>query len=197
MRLGMLLKFHSPRRSHVAPINAQRYSTTLSLAPYWLRMRKHLNLGNMAVFLVLSAVLFVRGPQIWRAFQWEGRPARALEGLALPAPPYALIFWATWCGPCTIELERVNKLIAEGKVEASRVVAISIDRDGAAVDDAAKERGYRFPIFWDRDGRAASEYQVDVTPTVVVVGAGGKVDWRTTGLSAFLGTRLEALKNAR
>ncbi len=40
--------------------------------------------------------------------------------------------WATWCGPCVVEMPTLDRLQAEMGGEAFEVVAVSLDRDGAA-----------------------------------------------------------------
>ena len=43
-----------------------------------------------------------------------------------------LNFWATWCGPCRVEMPSLNRLQAAMKGKPFIVVALSVDRFGAA-----------------------------------------------------------------
>ena len=43
-----------------------------------------------------------------------------------------LNFWATWCGPCRIEMPSLNRLQAVMKGKRFKVMALSVDRFGAA-----------------------------------------------------------------
>ncbi len=44
--------------------------------------------------------------------------------------PIVLNFWATWCGPCRLEMPALQELHRNG---GARVVSIAVDDDGAAV----------------------------------------------------------------
>lgn len=44
-----------------------------------------------------------------------------------------LNFWATWCLPCTYEMPSLDRLAAAADPNRLAVIAVSIDRDGAAV----------------------------------------------------------------
>ena len=43
-----------------------------------------------------------------------------------------LNFWATWCGPCRVEMPSLNRLQAALGGKRFEVVALSVDRHGAA-----------------------------------------------------------------
>lgn len=44
--------------------------------------------------------------------------------------PVVINFWATWCGPCRLEMPALQELHRSG---GARVVSIAVDDDGAAV----------------------------------------------------------------
>lgn len=151
-------------------------------------------------WVLVAFLLIQRVPQIWQSYSLEGGPAAlehaltAVDGAVLhPTPPYAMIFWATWCGPCTFELSRVNKMIEAGELKPEKVLAISIDDEAEKARSTWRERGYRFPVVWDENHRLADRFKVEVTPTVIVVSEGEKVSWASSGLSPLLSFRLRQL----
>lgn len=69
-----------------------------------------------------------------------------------------LNFWATWCAPCVYEIPSLNRLAA--KIDPSRlaVIAVSIDRDGAAAVTpfVTGHQLTHLPIYLDPDQRLGS-----------------------------------------
>lgn len=101
-----------------------------------------------------------------------------------------LVFWATWCPPCELELSRINDLVKEKRISADSVLAISINEEKQLVDQVVTERGYLFQVGYDFDGAVASKFVVAGTPTVVFLNADKTINWITTGLSPFLKLRI-------
>lgn len=101
-----------------------------------------------------------------------------------------LVFWATWCPPCELELSRINDLVKEKRIPADSVLAISISEDKQTVDRVIAERGYLFQVGYDFDGVVAQKFAVAGTPTVVFLNGDKTINWITTGLSPLLKLRI-------
>jgi cytochrome c biogenesis protein CcmG/thiol:disulfide interchange protein DsbE len=151
---------------------------------------------TLVAFILLFVVL--KGPVFFANLKVEGTkietPAalKLVNGsLAKPLSPYVFVFWATWCGPCELELSRINQLIHDRDIDAQRVFAISVDEDPEAVRKAVQERGYLFPIVWDESGELRTRFKVSGTPTLVLVNEREEVEWVSTGLSPTLDFRLK------
>lgn len=104
----------------------------------------------------------------------------------------AYIFWATWCGPCEVELARVNRLVKNGSIPTEQVIAIAVREDYAVVQKAVTERGYTMKVAIDPDGRWSDAFGVQGTPTVALVGKDDTLQWITMGLSPSLELRLSS-----
>ena len=66
-----------------------------------------------------------------------------------------LNFWATWCGPCRVEMPAMEQLYRTLPRREFEILAVSTDSQGAAVTRPfQKQMGFTFPILHD------SEYQV-------------------------------------
>ena len=115
------------------------------------------------------------------------------KSINLPHPnkKQVLVFWATWCAPCGVELVRLNRLIENGTVAADSIVAISIMEDAKLVKDTIHERGYQFKVYLDLNGSASEAYKVEGTPTILLIDEDGKISWMTTGLSPTLEYRVK------
>ena len=72
---------------------------------------------------------------------------------SLDKKPAVVIFWASWCGPCTVELARIRDSISSGELSPEGIVAIGIWDDMPAIKAAASERQYNFEVLvivWGR-----------------------------------------------
>lgn len=107
--------------------------------------------------------------------------------------PKLVIFWATWCGPCTHELERIQTAINEKEIKASSVLAINLRESVQKVSTAVKKRGLTMEQLIDPSGELAKKLGVKFTPTVFLVNKNLKIDWASTGPSPTLLFRLRGL----
>ena len=91
-------------------------------------------------------------------------------------------FWATWCGPCVVEMPSLNNFYRMMKKENLKVLAVSIDTTGPdAVRDFAKRQGLDFPVLLDDKGAVAASYGVTSIPFTVVVSPEGYVEAKADG----------------
>jgi cytochrome c biogenesis protein CcmG/thiol:disulfide interchange protein DsbE len=147
------------------------------------------NLG-LTLVLVYAAVTLA-----WRWLSTDarqGRPAPAVEAVSLEGTvatippsddkPLALVYWATWCGPCRIELGRVQSAIDAGEIPADRVFAISSGESLETVRIFAREHHYTFRVFADENGTSASLYGARVTPTMFHISGDRRISWVAEGL---------------
>jgi cytochrome c biogenesis protein CcmG/thiol:disulfide interchange protein DsbE len=129
------------------------------------------------------------GQQVAQAFVTE------LNGqvVSIPLPQkHVLIFWATWCAPCKVELARINRLIINGELNPEFVLAVSVGEDMDLVSSFSKGQDYRFRVAVDKTREAAKLFQIVGTPTIVFVSQDQKIDWMTTGLSPTLEFRIRS-----
>jgi thiol-disulfide isomerase/thioredoxin len=104
--------------------------------------------------------------------------------------PLLVNLWATWCGPCVIEMPSLDRLAArEG--EALQVIAISQDLDGRQkVTDFFRERGFtRLEPYLDGQMALMSALRLDTLPTTILYDSSGEEVWRMTGMAEWHGER--------
>jgi len=90
---------------------------------------------------------------------------------------YLLInFWATWCGPCKIEMPSLQALHERFKSENFEVLAISNDMFGEKVVRPYIEANhFAFPVLLDQNLKVSHQYGVVTLPTSFLVDPEGKI----------------------
>ena len=92
-------------------------------------------------------------------------------------------FWATWCGPCKIEMPWFVDFQRKYKDKGFTVLAISLDENGAApVREFVAELELNFPVVLGDDPLAADFGGVHALPTTFIVDRSGRIVFRHTGL---------------
>lgn len=85
-----------------------------------------------------------------------------------------LDFWATWCGPCRIDMPRIEALHNELKDQGLRV--FGVNGEDAQVARAYLDRnGYTFPTLSDPGMTVSRRYEVSAIPTAVVIDKQGNI----------------------
>lgn len=106
--------------------------------------------------------------------------------------PMLLYFWGSWCHFCEFTSPAINQLAEEGVP----VLGVALQSGNAAeVNRYLAEKNYRFPTFNDPTGAFSKMWDIQATPTVLIIKNGNIVN-HTTGLTTYWGlkTRL-ALAN--
>lgn len=95
--------------------------------------------------------------------------------------------WATWCGPCRLEMPWLQETYADYKDRGFRIAAVSIDEDAPnVVKEFQKSYGLTFDILQDRSTRIQGVYQTTGVPESFLLDKDGRIlkriigahDWR-------------------
>ena len=90
--------------------------------------------------------------------------------------PIVLNFWASWCGPCKMEMPDFNDKYLEMGDEINFLMINMTDGSRETVETASEfieKQGYSFPVFYDRDSNAAYTYAAYSLPTTYFIDAEG------------------------
>ena len=94
-------------------------------------------------------------------------------------------FWATWCGPCKIEMPQLQQLFEEYGSEGLEILAITKE-EREVVEEFLRERPYSFPILLDPGGEVTERYGIEALPTTIIVDESGKVIRSRIGVDPLL-----------
>ena len=93
-----------------------------------------------------------------------------------------LNFWATWCGPCKMEMPDIQALYEEWDENAGDLVVLGvagpgIGQEGSAEDIAAflEANGYTYPVVMDDTGTLFYQYGISAYPTTFMIDPEGNV----------------------
>ena len=126
--------------------------------------------------------------------QLRGQPApdfelKSLDGKNVKLSDFRgkavlLNFWATWCGPCKIEMPWFVELQKQYGPQGLEVVGVAMD-DASQEDIAkfAREMGVNYTILLGTDS-VGDRYSVSVFPTTFFVDRDGKLVAREFGLQS-------------
>lgn len=94
-----------------------------------------------------------------------------------------LNMWATWCGPCRVEIPVLQALQGKYGAKGFKVIGVSLDDSSAksTVRDFVRDRHIGYPVVLDPDGNLANMFQATVIPTSVLLDRQGKIRWRQVG----------------
>ena len=102
--------------------------------------------------------------------------------------PVLLNFWASWCGPCQMEMPDFQKYYESHGDKVNFVIVNLTDGQQETVESASsfiEEKGYSFPVYYDTDIDAAAKYGVSAVPVSYFIDAEGYfVAWAQGALSA-------------
>lgn len=90
--------------------------------------------------------------------------------------PVVLNFWASWCGPCKMEMPDFQETYAELGDDVVFMMINATDGGRETVDTAKAflaESGYTFPVYFDTGYEANTAYGVTGLPTTFFIDAEG------------------------
>ncbi len=96
-----------------------------------------------------------------------------------------LNFWATWCGPCRIEMPAMQRLYDKLKDEGLEIVAVDLQESRRQVKKFVEKYKLTFPVLLDKSGEVGSIYGARAIPTTYLIdrdgyvfaGAAGAREW--------------------
>ena len=143
-------------------------------------MGKWATKSNLITLIILVFALYIQGPTVLKNFQAEGTKLETEEYNEISAkgikekvlfPPQNLnsmtIFWATWCAPCKLEMQRLKSSVENGKIPKGLIFAINPFETTATVVNFLKENN--FPFTFIDATNVSQRLNISSTPTTLFI----------------------------
>ena len=86
-----------------------------------------------------------------------------------------LNFWATWCGPCRVEMPLLETYFRDYSDQDFVILAINLGETMEEVQAFVDEIGMTFPVLLDNDGRISELYRILGYPSSVFIDSTGVI----------------------
>ena len=169
-------------------------------------------LGGLLIGLAAGLIIFYGTPASTAAPGVAPLPTRpANSGLALPAPApvvgapapdftladlsgaevslasykgqvVLLNFWATWCGPCKLEMPTLQQYSTDYRAQGLAVVGVDAGEPRADVQTFATGQHLSFPILPDEKSTVTDLYRVSALPTTFIIDRQGMIVRQKMGM---------------
>lgn len=113
---------------------------------------------------------------------------KALDGRTIRLSDYRgkavlLNFWATYCGPCKIEMPWIDELQKQYAAQGLVVIGVAQDESQEDVDKFIKEMGVHYTIVMGREAVADAYGGVQFLPGTFYIDRNGRIVDRVFGLA--------------
>lgn len=103
--------------------------------------------------------------------------------------------WATWCGPCIVEMPSMQRLYEQLEGEPFDILAVSVDAAPGERDEAGnrggdvarfvRDHGLTFGILHDPSGRIQQTYRTTGVPESFLIGKDGVIYKQIAGATEW------------
>ena len=150
-------------------------------------------LYRFASTLLLSCLAAAgRGAEPAAALKVTDRQGHPLSLASLQGNVVVLDFWASWCVPCRTSFPFLDALQTKYAGRGLRVVGLTLEEDGDAVEAFLDSVPVGFTIARDPSGRAGEAFGVVAMPTTFLLDREGRAVARFEGGDRSVHERLEA-----
>jgi peroxiredoxin len=114
-------------------------------------------------------------------FQLQNLSGEALRLSDFRGKPVLINFWATWCGPCQLEMPLIQKYYEKHSPDLV-VLAVNNDEPRDAVQAFVDQMKLTFPILLDPGARVEDQYRVRAFPTSLFINREGLIRYQHIGI---------------
>ena len=109
--------------------------------------------------------------------------------------PIVVCFWATWCGPCMLEMKKLKKTYDKYSPAGLQILAVSIDDNKTQPQIPSVIRTYKLPytVLLDDNKDVYKAFHVAKVPQLFVVDAAGTIVYNHQGYQRGDEKKVEAV----
>ena len=157
-------------------------------------LKKHITINNVLAAAGIIYLLLTAIPLLIHNLSMEGQTLSAQEHpvieqgqtekvISFPGREKTVaIFWATWCGPCKLEMNRLSGSVKEGKIPAGKIIAINPFESTETIRKFLSKNTYPFTFIEDRG--ISQKLNINRTPTTLFI-ENSKILSLSSGLSVI------------
>lgn len=86
-----------------------------------------------------------------------------------------LNFWATWCGPCRVEMPEFQDAFVAHQDDGFTILAVNFQENADQITPFVEELGLTFPVALDLRGDINTQYNVLSYPSTYLIGRDGEI----------------------
>jgi thiol-disulfide isomerase/thioredoxin len=101
-----------------------------------------------------------------------------------------LDFWATWCGPCVMEMPILAKVAQEYADKGVVLYAVNQQEEAKEIEEFFKDKDFTATVALDTEGSAGEAYGAEGIPHLVIIDKNGVVQSVHTGYSPDIEEKL-------
>ncbi len=103
----------------------------------------------------------------------DNKPVKLSD--AVKKGPVLLDFWATWCGPCQMEMPELGTIYANYKARGVQIYGIDANDSRAQIQRFFKNASPGYPMLPDSGGIVATTYNISGIPALFLIDTSGRV----------------------
>ena len=111
-------------------------------------------------------------------FSWKDSTGKTIDLDSYRGKVTLINFWATWCGPCKMELPDLIAISKEMADKGVKIIGVSTDRGANVLEDVSSfvaEKGIPYQIVISNEELDEAFGNIRLIPTTFVVDTDGKI----------------------
>ncbi len=114
-------------------------------------------------------------------FQLQNLAGENISLEALRGSPVLINFWATWCGPCKIEMPYLQQIYDSQSAKGLVLYAIDVGESGTVAGKYLADNNLSLPVLLDTDRKVTTAYGITAIPTTFFIDRNGIIRQKFIG----------------